>query len=320
MFDAVIVGGGPAGLNAALVLARCGRRVIVIDAGRPRNYAAVRMHNYLTLNGIRPATFRARAVREVVRHGVVLTSDLAVRARRLKDGFVIDTRRGERLQGRAVLVATGVCDELPAIQNFAAFYGRGVHHCPYCDGTQYRGKPLAAYGDPKAAVGLALSLLTWTPEVHVVTDGLPLTPSLRKRAKLFGLNVHEAGVARLVSRRRQNAPSRGDPFGGLELANGETVRVAGMFFNTGRVQRCNLPAKLGCLLDEEGRVVHDRKQRTGVPGLFLAGDASMDVQFVIVAAAEGAKAGVAMNRYLQELDRAPIESLLSAGPTRRVGG
>jgi thioredoxin reductase len=290
-------------MSAALVLGRCRRSVLVVDAGRARNYAAVRIHNYLTRDGIAPARFRELAWRDLSRYGVERLHGVVERADCVEGGFRVWVRGHGRVRCRVLLLATGVVDELPEIGNFAGFYGHGVHHCPYCDAWEHRGRAIAAYGKGNAGVGLGMNLLTWSSDVVVLTDGEAPDRRHVRRAQELGLRLYPQRVVRLLSRRRRARASRGDALGLVVLDDGTELRLGAMFFNTGQVQRSGLPVMLGCRMDEHGGVVRDRRQRTGVPGLYLAGDASVDVQFVVVAAGEGAKAGMAMNRELQGRER-----------------
>jgi thioredoxin reductase len=306
-YDTIIVGGGPAGLSAALVLGRCRRSVLVVDAGKPRNYAAHHLHNYLSRDGINPRELLEHGRRELAGYGVQFRSGTVTSATCRKNGFAveIDGKRGD--SARTLLLATGVVDELPNLPNLRELYGRGVHHCPYCDGWEYRDRPVAAYGLGRPGLGLALSLLTWTSNVTVTTDGKKLSKGDRAKAKLFNIRVREETIDRL-----EPSPEQASGEGVLErivFQSGPPLPIAALFFNTDQMQRSGLPSRLGCALNPDGGVVRDKRQRTGVDGLYLAGDASCDVQFVIVAAAEGAKAGVAINSDLQERDRNKI-----AGP------
>lgn len=307
-YDAIIVGGGAAGMSAGLVLARCRRSVLILDAGRPRNHAAQRLHNYLTRDGVAPHRFIQLARREFARYGGEFRSGRVVAAARVKGGFQVTIERGKARKSRLLLLATGVVDELPPIRNARAFYGRGVHHCPYCDAWQYRDKRIAAYGLGRTGVGLALSLATWSADVTVITDGAAMDGATRRKSAEFGIALREEKVVRIVSRRGQSRPSSRDPLGFIEFTKGPDLPVAALFFNTDQTQRSALPRLLGCRMDDEGGVIHDKRQRTGVEGLYLAGDASKDVQFVVVAAAEGAKAGVAMNSDLQTRDRRQVST------------
>lgn len=304
-YDTIIVGGGPAGLNAALVLGRSRRRVLVVDAGRPRNYASHHAHNFLSRDGIHPGRLLDLGRRDLVPYDVEFRSGVVTGATCAPEGFVVKIGR-EKLRSRTLLLATGVVDDLPEIPNLPGFYGLGVHHCPYCDGWEYRDRRIAVFGRGRRGLGLALNLLTWSRDLVIVTDGERLPVGAVREAEQYGIRVRTDRIAGLFSRRGRAIGTLRDPLGFLSFQSGEDLPVDAVFFNTDKYQRSRLPMELGCRTNDSGGVVHDRKQRTGVPGLYLAGDVSFDVQFVIVAAAEGAKAGVAINRELQERDRAVI--------------
>ena len=297
-YDTIIVGGGPAGLSAALVLGRCCRRVLVVDAGRGRNHAARGVHNFLTRDGIAPGELRRLGRRELAKYGVELRRGVVTAAACAKGGFRVVVDGKLRLRSRTLLLATGMVDERPSIPDFDRFYGAGVHHCPYCDMWEYRGKPVAAYGRGRKGLGLAMSLLTWTKDVTVVTGGGPLPKSAREEAARLRLRVRTEGITGL-----RGIGGKRARLSRIEFESGPALRAAALFFNTEQWQRSRLPVRLGCRMDELGGVVHDRKQRTGVPGLYLAGDASRDVQFAVVAAGAGATAAVAINGDLQRQDR-----------------
>ncbi|QDV39579.1 NAD(P)/FAD-dependent oxidoreductase [Tautonia plasticadhaerens] len=303
-YDVLVVGGGPAGLSAALVLGRCRRRVIVVDSGRPRNAAALRSHGYLTRDGIGPHELLRLGREEVARYGVEVLDDEVVDARcPSPDGspgpgaaaFEAETRSGRRLRSRKLLLATGVRDVLPPVEGAERYYGRGVHHCPYCDAWEHRDARLAAYGAGGAAVGLALSLRTWSDRVTACTDGRPVDAGDRARLRRNGIALRTEPVARL--------DGDDEALGAIVFEGGRSIRCDALFFNTGQVQRSTLPGMLGCEYREEGQVETHGKQHTCTPGLFMAGDADGDVQFLIVAAAEGARAATAINRELQDEDR-----------------
>jgi len=268
-----------------------------------RNHAARHIHNFLAHDGIDPRRFLKLGRADLAPYDVQIRRGLVSSARCIPGGFAVRVRAEERVTSRTLLLATGVVDQLPAIPNVHDFYGLGVHHCPYCDGWEYRNKPLAAYGLDHAGLGLALSLLTWSRDVTVLTNGQLLDAAGLATARRFGIKVRTEKITKLRSRRGRLIAATRDPLGQITFASGPDLEVAAMFFNTAQVQRSQLPKHLGCRMNEDGGVIHDRRQRTGIKGLYLAGDASFDVQFVVVAAAEGAKAGVAMNRHLQELDR-----------------
>ena len=302
MYEVIIVGGGPAGLSAALLLGRSCRRVLVCDSGHPRNAAARTMHGFLTRDGIAPAELLQLGRDELACYDVEFRQAEVVAARRRGEAdagghelaFVVTLDNGEHLFCRKLLLTTGLRDELPAIEGLQPLYGASVHHCPYCDAWEHRGQRLAAYGQGPAASGLALSLRTWSEHVTACTDGEPLDPEYQQHLRRNGIDWRQERVVRAVGEAGQLKR--------IEFDQGPPLECDALFFNTNTVQQSELAAMLGCKTRDE--LVHTHgKQRTGVPGVFLAGDADGDVQFAIVAAAEGARAAVAINHELQDEDR-----------------
>jgi thioredoxin reductase len=300
-YDVAIVGGGPAGLSAAVVLGRSRRRVVLLDDGHPRNYAAQGVRCYLGHDGIAPNALRELGRTEAEHYGVVLVDSKVIAARRLPDsaktlaGFELQTT-DRAITARALLLCTGVVDVLPEIQNLREFYGRSVHHCPYCDGWEHRDKRLVAFGKTaKAAVELALSLRSWSPDVTACTHGEDVDDAARSRLARNEIAFRQERIVEL----------RGKDGALHEVAfeSGPPLRCDALFFGSDQVQRSPLAAQLGIESDDENRMKTGKKQTTRIPGLFLAGDADGEVQFAIVAAAEGAVAAVAINHVLQEDDR-----------------
>ncbi len=292
IWDVVIVGAGPAGLSAALVLGRCLRKVVVVDDERPRNYAAVASHGFFTRDGIPPQELRRLGRAQLRPYGVRLLRERAVKARKLANGtFQIRLQGGARLLGRRMLVATGLRDRLPEIPGFKALYGRGVHHCPYCDGWEVRGRQLASLGSGAAAAEEALALKTWSDSVVLLTHGPPrLSPALLARLGRNGIRVHPERVLRLEARDGRLA---------RVVLEGGPLEVDALFFQPRPEQRCVIASDLGCLFNRHGTIKTGRREETNVEGLFAAGDASRDLQQISVAVAEGAKAAIALNRSLR---------------------
>ncbi len=304
-YDAIIVGGGPAGLSAALVLGRCRRTVLVCDAGHPRNEPSTGVHGYFTRDCILPAEL-LRIGREQLRpYGVQFRHATVTEVAPAQHGFKICLEGGEELEARKVLIATGVRDRLPEIEGLKEMFGKSVHHCPYCDGWEWRDQPVAVYAPRQSGFGMSLALrTTWTDDVALLTDG-PSRLSREQRAELarFRIAIREERLARLEG-----------AAGLLErviFRKGDPLERRAIFLNTGFDQQCNLAKGLGCLLTPKGVLQADKHEQTNVPGIYVAGDASRDVQMVIVAAAEGVKAAKAINEDLQRELRAQMNPVPS---------
>jgi thioredoxin reductase len=303
-YDAIIIGGGPAGLSAALLLGRSCRRVAVIDAAQPRNAAARAVHGFLGSDGMPPQDLLAAARQQLARYEVEFLRDVVTSGCRLTSAdlpcptaFSVTTQNNRTLRGRKLLLATGMHDTLPKFPGVRECYGVTIHHCPYCDGWEHRGQRILVYGmQAKEAVGLGLALRGWSKDVTVLTDGHPVDRQQTDRLAKNGISLASEKIVRFLH--------RGDLLEGVELAGSRVLPAEAMFFHSDQRPGCDLPRSLGVECEDEFARRTSRKQTTNVPGLFVAGDADGDVQFVIVAAAEGAKAAVAMNRELQDEDRA----------------
>jgi thioredoxin reductase len=292
VLDVLVIGGGPAGLSAALVLGRCQRSVLVCDAGEPRNARARELHGYLTRDGVAPAELLRIGREELQRYDVQWRCATVTDVAYVGDSFEVRLESGERIAARKVLVATGVRDHLPEIDGLEACYGVSVHHCPYCDGWEVRGRSLVVIGRGAGAAALALSLKTWSPRVVICSNGRARIGS-RHRIQLeqHDIGIIETPIERLDHHEGQVLR--------LVLRRGDEVPCEAVFFATGQSPACDIPRRLGCEFTRKGTVKTDLLGQTCVPGLYVVGDASRDVQFVIVAAAEGAKAAVAINKALQ---------------------
>jgi thioredoxin reductase len=300
-FDAVVVGAGPAGLSAALILGRCRRRVLVCDAGHPRNAVSHALHGFLTRDGIDPAELR-RVGREQLRpYPSVEIRDIEVVDAKCEDhGFAVTLRDGTPLSCRKLLLATGVSDELPRIEGFHTFYGWSIFHCPYCDGWEVRDQPLAVYGSGEHGTGLALELTAWSADLVLCTDGAPrLARHDVDRLTRHGIGLREEPIAHLEG--RDGILER------IVFTTGEALERRAMFFTTEGRQGSDLAARLGCTFTAKGAVQTGEYEMTNVPGLFVAGDASRLVRLAIVAAAEGAEAAFAMNIAMLKEDLAARE-------------
>ncbi|MEP7344594.1 MAG: NAD(P)/FAD-dependent oxidoreductase [Gemmatimonadaceae bacterium] len=295
--DAIIVGAGPAGLSAALMLGRCRRNVLVCDGGGQRNIRAKEMHGYLTRDGIAPSEFLRLAAAELEPYDTVKRLALNVTsARRVQGGFEVSFSDGQTRECRKLLLATGVVDEVPDLPGIAELYGTSVHHCPYCDGWEVRDQSIVVYGKGIHAFSLAMTLRTWTSQLLVCTGGpAEMEPDDRAMLSRHGISVREDMILRLEGSEHQIER--------VIFATGDPVECRALFFSTGQRQRSLLAQQLDCVFNEKGTVATGRCEATNVPGLFVAGDASQDPQFVIVAAAEGTEAATQINESLEKEDR-----------------
>lgn len=299
MFDVIIVGAGPAGLSAALVLGRCRRSVMVFDTGQPRNAASQAMHGFLTRDGIRPREFLRLAREELRRYETVSLRDARVVSAECQPDarFAVTLAGGERVTARKLLLATGVVDDLPPIDGFLDFYGRGIFHCPYCDGWEVRDQPLAVYGNGERGLGLSLELACWSRDLVLCTDGAcAIDADGRARLARHRIGVREEHVA--------GVEGRDGVLTDVVFRDGTRLPRRALFFTTGQFQRSDLVVQLGCDFNDKGTVRTGKYETTHIPGLFVAGDASRAVQWVIVAAAEGAEAAFAINTGLLTEDLA----------------
>ncbi|MGW1214350.1 NAD(P)/FAD-dependent oxidoreductase [Streptomyces sp. NPDC002499] len=294
-YEVIVVGGGAAGLSAGLVLGRARRRTLVVDAGEPRNAPAAHMQGYLTRDGMSPAEFLAIGREEIARYGVELVRDRAVDATRDGD-FTVSLAGGRTVRARALVIATGLKDELPTIPGLAERYGRDVLHCPYCHGWEVRDQPFGVLATTPMSVHQALIVSQWSKDVtlflHEIAEDTLSDDDLRRLA-VAGVKVVPGEVAGLVV--------TDDRLTGVRLANG-TVHDRSVLFTAPRaIPQTDLLARLGAEMTETpfgSYPVIDERGLTTVPGLWAAGNASGFAEQVINAASRGYRAGAAINGEL----------------------
>jgi thioredoxin reductase len=284
-YDVAIVGGGPAGLAATLVLGRMRRRVLLLDADEPANAASDGVHGFFGHDGIPPLELR-RIGREQLRpYESVTVRIVAVDAvRPVRGGFGI-LAGGTTSEAGVLLLATGMRYELPPIEGVAELWGRGAYHCPYCHGWEVRDRPLAAYGS--GAVGLALLLSSLSDDVVLFTGGRSeLEPGEAELLGSAGVVVRDDPVARLEA--------EGGKLARIVFADASTDERAGFFLVPSLVPS-PLVRELGCEVDESGAIITDEDGRTSVPGVFAAGDVTTERKAVVLASAAGSRAAYAIN-------------------------
>ena len=256
------------------------------------------MHCLLGHEGTPPTELLARGRRELERYTTVEShADRVTKITPIGNRFAVACADGFTLTARKVLLTTGLTDEVPQIEGIEQLYGRSVHHCPYCDGFEHRDQPLAVYGAGDKGAGLALMMKQWSSDVVLCTDGASeISPTMQSRLKQHDIAIWAQRIAKL----------EGTEHGALQrihLQGGNVLDRTAIFFTTGCRQTSDLSAALGCARDKKGGIVTDPvTEESSVRGVYVAGDASRDVLLVAVAIAEGAKAGVAINRALLQED------------------
>ncbi|GGI84681.1 thioredoxin reductase [Saccharopolyspora subtropica] len=288
--DVLVIGGGAAGLSAALVLARARRRVLVVDSGRPRNAPAEGVHGFLSRDGIAPADLRATGRAEVERYGGRIEPGEVLAVRRVGDGFAVELA-DRAVRTRRVVVATGLRDDLPDVPGLRDRWGRDVLHCPYCHGWEVRDQPLGVLGWQPAGVHQALLLRGWSDDVVLFAENLADADRARLAAR--GVAVVDGQVRGLVV--------EDDALRGVQLADGTTAARSALFVPPRFRPNDALLADLGCERDN-GWVRVDPTGRTSVPGVWAAGNVVDPAEQVVNAAAAGAKAAIALNADLIEAD------------------
>jgi thioredoxin reductase len=294
ILDCIIVGAGPAGLNAAVVLGRCRRKVLVFDAGLHRNRYSHGMHNYLTRDDILPGDFLNICLEEIRKYGVRRIKAKVTSAVKNKDNlFEVKDEKGIRYHAKKMLIATGLWDNVPDIPGFQELYGKSIHHCPYCDGWEVRDKRLGVYARNKNGFELALALKGWSDNVTYFADG-------RNKLKPHEVETLTLNDIPIVSYPIERLEAKDDRLKAVVFKDGTSRPLDALFFVNGFQQQCNLAETFGCNMTKKGVVLTNRFQQTNIEGLYVAGDAAKDMHFVVVAAAEGAKAGVIINKELQK--------------------
>jgi thioredoxin reductase len=303
--DVLIIGAGPAGLSAALVLGRARRRVVVVDSGRPRNGAAASMQGYLSRDGFPPDELLAIGRHEVQRYGVRIVPGEVAALRRDGDVLVADVPGVGALRARRVVVATGLQDALPSLDGVTERWGRDVLHCPYCHGYEVRDRPVAVLGrgQVEVAVHYAQVVRQWSDRVLLLRNTLdPLGEEDLEQLAARDIRVVDGEVRRLVP---DGDP--GDRLTGVELADGTVVPCDVVFVGaaTGTNPHDRLLRDLGAAF-ATGPVTDlpevDASGRTSVPGVWAVGNVADPTAQVVVAAAQGYQAAVAVNADLIDED------------------
>lgn len=296
--DCAIIGGGPAGMNAALVLGRARRDVIVFDDNRPRNAVTRHTHGFLTRDGVTPGELRGLAQRELAAYpSVAVKRQRVTNIQRAGSGFHIGTSDGRWYAARKVLLATGLRETLPQVPNIDTYYGRSLFNCPYCDGWELRDRPLIVIADGMNAFTLTRLAYQWSNDVLLCTNGARRTLSEENLQKL------QARGIRITRQRIVELGGKGGELEFIRLEDGKRVRRTGGFVSPMWQQAAPFGELLGCMTNDQGGIQTDRLGRTSVYGVYAAGDSSVIAPAqAVIAAGEGSKAAIGINADLIQED------------------
>jgi thioredoxin reductase len=293
VYDVAIVGGGPAGLSAALWLARYLHSVVVIDSGDPRNWETRGINGIIGSQGIRSPDLRKQGRADAAKFGAKIVDDTVMTVQNLNaERFNLTLAKGEMIAARRLLLAIGIRDIWPSIPGLGECYGETAHVCPDCDGYETRNCKTVVIGSGRPAVGMALNLTTWTDRIVICTNGVPAEMTQAYLDKLEALNIPvlEAKVTSIVSEHGEIRC--------MNLEGGMALDCQRLYFAIGQYPADDLGAQLKCKRDDGGHIEVDDRNRTSVLNVFAAGDIVPGPQLAIAAASDGAVAALAIHASL----------------------
>lgn len=296
-YDALIVGGGPAGLSAALWLGRYRRRVLVYDAGEPRNEPAWAVHGYPGLVDPSPLELRRRLLQQALGDGVETRAGEIVKVDGVKNEFVAAAANGETIRARRIVLAYGLRDYLPDIDGLGELYGTSVFHCPDCDGPSVADTSIGVIGWNRYGANLALYLRHFSDRVTLLSHGqhVDLDDDALRILRRNHIDIVNPHITRVVG--------HGGNLTQVEFDEGDPLRLEAMFFHLGSEPRCDLARQLTCRVDGDGYIVVDQGQETSTAGAHAAGDITGHPHLASIAAAEGVRAALAIHRSLLPPER-----------------
>ncbi|HUQ48161.1 MAG TPA: NAD(P)/FAD-dependent oxidoreductase [Gemmatimonadaceae bacterium] len=293
VYDVAIVGGGPAGLSAALWLARYLHSVVLIDSGDPRNWETRGVNGFLGSQGIKSPDLRKRGRDDAESFGATLLAAVVDKVENVNsERFVLTLQSGDKIESRRLLLAIGIKDVWPRIPGLADCYGETVHVCPDCDGYDVRGCKTIVVGAGRKAVGMAFSITTWTPEIVICTNGEKpdMEPAWLDKLKALNIPVLEEKIEKVSSENKEIRC--------ITLEGGMQLDCDRLFFAIGQYPADDLGAQLKCKRNESGLIEIDERYHTSVMNVFAAGDIVPGPQLAVAAASDGAIAALAIHASL----------------------
>jgi len=296
--DVAVIGGGPAGLSAALWLARYLHSVVLVDSGDPRNWETRGINGFLGAHSIRSPDLRARGRADAEKYGAELVDDTVDMVKAIDDDcFRLKLKEGKSIDARRLLLAIGIKDYWPSIPGLADCYGETAHVCPDCDGYETHGRKTVVVGTGRKAVGMALALTTWTDKIVICTNGEPAGINAEHLAQLKALNIPT------LEQEITCIKSKDGEIYCLELADGMALDCDRLYFAIGQYPADDIGKQLGCKRDEMGLIEVTDNNRTSVKNVYAAGDITPGPQLAIVAAASGVVAALAIHHSLVPKER-----------------
>ncbi|MCU1632643.1 MAG: NAD(P)/FAD-dependent oxidoreductase [Micrococcaceae bacterium] len=298
-YDVVIIGGGVSGLSAALVLGRARRTVAVIDTGKPRNAPADAAYGFITRDGTAPDHLVALARRDLDPYGVTFFDGTAEDAREDGEGWSVAISGGTSVEGRHIVIATGLRDVLPEVPGAREAWGRGLLQCPYCHGWEVRDQALGVLGSTPTSLHQALLVRQWSDDVTFFPHDLaPLSEDDERRLRTRGIRIMEGHVQGLVLGPIGDGTPR--PLRGVQLDDGPLVPCSAVFCEPGSDAGLPLLDALGCDMRDDGCVVTDDIGRTSVERVWAVGNAADPAAQLVPAAGDAYRVAVAINALLVE--------------------
>ena len=293
-YEVIIIGGSYAGLSAAMALGRSLRNVLVIDSGLPCNRQTPHSHNFITQDGERPAAIASTAREQVLRYQTVtFLNDLATSGKKVENGFLITTKKGQDLFGKKLIFATGIKDLMPQIEGFAACWGISVIHCPYCHGYEFRGKNTGIMANGEKAFHVASLVYNLTNNITILTSSkAEFTEEQRKKLDQHKIPIIQSKISQIEHDDGQVS--------NVVFEGGKKMKFDAVYAAIPFVQHCEIPFQLGCELTEQGHIKIDQFQKTTMSGVFACGDNSSTMRSVANAVSSGNMAGAAVNKALTE--------------------
>ncbi len=294
LFECAIIGGGPAGLNAALVLGRARRKTVLFDNNNPRNAVTQESHGFITRDGIKPQEFREIAHKDIDKYpSVVFEKKQIISVNKNDHLFELTSSENEIYQSKTIIISTGLKDVLPEIDNISEYYGKSLFNCPYCDGWEMRDKPLVVIIEEQTqGFHFIQTIYNWSKDLIVCTNGKSILNSKQKRL------INNKGI-KIIENKIKNFEGKNGQMEKIHFESGDSIIRKGGFVLPQPIQASDFAKNLGCEYNSLGGISVDFYGRTNIQWVYAAGDASVFVPAqLIIAAADGLKAAVGVNRDL----------------------